>query len=176
MAAAKIRIVCRKHSLDVGLWLAWIDDRPFDGEWVDDPAIALRRFLESTFPDEMEFDFSCDQAVAGVGTLKRDLIWRPPEILATCTECRGSGAYVGLLCRESCRICEGKGYLELRDSSNTDGRRKDAIGQRDVQNEISTHCRWNVLAANIPYALHAGVEPQLVGDPTTWSSTRKAQK
>ena len=93
-------IICERLH---GHWSAWFIDSPetaFGGEW---PADAIER-LVATVP-ELDAEKIVADHEQSTDTRLVFVIEEP----GVCPECGGSGEYVGLDVKETCRTCGGSG-------------------------------------------------------------------
>jgi DnaJ-class molecular chaperone len=72
---------------------------------------AVHRLLAGSGTPPGELELHVDQDMVGSGVLTRKPIWKPPELLFKCERCNGKGEYRGLLTVETCRACQGRGWL-----------------------------------------------------------------
>ncbi len=107
------RLICEQHSLDSSQWFAWNVDQPYSRSCGDQPAAALRRFLETHVDGEMQFELFCDRDLAGNGQKTYQMRWLPPDLLLECADCRATGTYIGLLACEVCQSCDGRGAIRI---------------------------------------------------------------
>jgi len=89
-------------------WIAHFAPKPDDAYGGDLPVAAIRRLLDGTDAASAVYHLICDQDLSGWGVLNQTIIWDSPELLCTCSDCRGRGDYVGLVERETCRTCNGR--------------------------------------------------------------------
>ena len=87
---------------DAGLWSAWRKDDPATALSGSDPAMAVKRLCNIL--DLNVMSIAVDHA--GCRTDHLEFI-----VGETCTDCGGSGKYVGLNMVEDCRTCGGVGRV-----------------------------------------------------------------
>jgi len=99
-------IVARFDSLN-GNWIAHFAGTPQVAFGGNLPMVSVRRLLEGTEATPDTFQLQCDRSATEARSVQ-SLRWEPPEILFDCTECKGTGVYVGLNEAEPCKVCGGR--------------------------------------------------------------------
>jgi hypothetical protein len=90
-----------------GYWIAHFPATPQVAFGGNLPMLAVRRLLEGTeaLPDTYLVHY--DRSETDTGHVQ-SIVWEPPEILFDCTECNGTGQYVGLIETGPCKVCGGR--------------------------------------------------------------------
>ena len=103
-------IVCQFNP-DADQWVAYFGGAPQAAFGGSLPVVAIRRLLEGTEAPAISYTLICDGDLFGSSILQRSFLWEPPEMLFVCPSCEGKGEYVGLMERESCEPCGGRGLV-----------------------------------------------------------------
>jgi hypothetical protein len=103
-------IVCQFNS-EADQWVAYFGGAPQAAFGGSLPVVAIRRLLEGLEAPADLYTLVCDRDLSGSGILQRSFVWEPPEMLFVCPSCDGKGEYVGLMERETCEPCGGRGLL-----------------------------------------------------------------
>ena len=103
-------IVCQFNP-DADQWVAYFGGAPQAAFGGNLPIVAIRRLLEGTEAPAVSCILICDSDLLGTGILQRSFVWEPPEMLFVCPSCEGKGEYGGLMHRESCQPCGGRGLV-----------------------------------------------------------------
>ena len=103
-------VICRYRNTS-GQWSAWLDGTPSVAYGAELPMRAVSRLLDGSDIDHCLVVIHVDQVQAGSGVMIREALWKPPELLFLCSQCNGTGEYVGLTDRQKCQACEGRGWL-----------------------------------------------------------------
>ena len=75
------------------------------------PSPAVHRLLLEYGTPAGNLLVRIDRDQTGLPPLFQEAVWKPPELLFKCERCNGTGEYVGLLEREKCGPCKGRGWL-----------------------------------------------------------------
>jgi len=105
-------IVCQFNP-DVEQWVAYFGGAPQAGFSGDLPVVAIRRLLEGLDAPADSHSLICDSDLLRGGILQQSFTWNPPEMLFVCPSCDGKGEYVGLMERETCGPCRGRGVIPV---------------------------------------------------------------
>ena len=84
-------------------WTAWIEDNPCTAFGGDAPAVAVERLLEFAGLDPMDIHADCSRS-----SLTGQVFIHGGE---PCSDCGGSGQYVGFNSVEDCHGCGGSGVV-----------------------------------------------------------------
>lgn len=104
-----------RYELAYDRWLACFSASRqivFGGEL---PSIAIRKLFDAVDPLTGSYELRCDHDWSDTGDVPqpRFIRWDPPDLFFSCPSCNGSGEYVGLLLREECRTCRGRGVVSM---------------------------------------------------------------
>lgn len=100
--------IVARFDPNAGQWVAYFEATPqlaFGGNL---PMVSVRRLLEGTEAIRDTYRLYRDSGDADSEPIVQALTWEPPEILLDCTECKGTGQYVGLIETGPCKVCGGR--------------------------------------------------------------------
>lgn len=100
-----------RYRAFVSQWSAWFEGAPQTACTGDFSMDAVCRLLtdHGVPPGDVELQVDADLSGAKVATLIAQ--WQPPDLQFACAHCNGRGEYVGVLEREGCPRCGGRGII-----------------------------------------------------------------
>ena len=100
------KITCRFNS-DAGQWVASFDGEPQTTFGGDLAVIAICRLLEGS--PAGRYKLICESDCSTM--FLRPMVWNSPDLSFVCPHCKGRGEYVGLMERQTCELCAGRGLV-----------------------------------------------------------------